>query len=210
MKASSRLAKPTNLFSARSRNWGHVMNRRSFIGTLTGGLLATPLAGGAQQVQKIPEPLTGAAVLVEAFRQGMRELGYVEGKTFVLEARYGQGNSETLPQLARELVGREVDVIVAATDGPIAVVKRETRTIPIVMTNSADPVGTGFVASLARPGGNVTGLSTRSADLSGKRLELLREVVPGLSRVAFLWNPRRPGHRTRLQRIGGGGHFAPS
>jgi len=90
-------------------------------------------------------------------------------------------------------VGRKVDVIVASTDGPIAAAKRETRTIPIVMTNSADPVGTGFVASLARPGGNVTGLSTRSADLSGKRLELLREVVPGLSRVAFLWNPDARG-----------------
>jgi putative ABC transport system substrate-binding protein len=135
----------------------------------------------------------GSAVLVEAFRQGMRELGYVEGKTFVLEARYADFNSERLPELARELVGRKVDVIVATTDGPIAAAKRETRTIPIVMTNSADPVGTRFVASLAHPGRNVTGLSNVSADLSGKRLELLRGVVPGLSRVAFLWNPDARG-----------------
>src|SRR5207237_4994961 len=89
----------------------------------------------------------------------------------------------------RELVGLKVDVIVTGTDRVIAAVKRETRTIPIVMAVSTDPVGTGFVASLARPGGNVTGLSTVSTELSGKRLELLREVVPGLSRVAILWNP---------------------
>jgi len=170
------------------------------IALLLGVLLAAPLAAEGRPVQKIPKVgfLTqttpaGLAVLVEAFRQGMRELGYVEGKTFVLEARYGQGTFERLPELARELVGLKADVIVATTDGPIAAVKRETRTIPIVMANSADPVGTGFVASLARPGGNVTGLSGVSADLSGKRLELLREVVPGLSRVAFLWNPDARG-----------------
>ena len=125
----------------------------------------------------------------EAFRQGWRELGYVEGKTFVLEVRYGEAKFERLPELARELVGLKVDVIVAGTDVVIAAVKRETQTIPIVMVNSTDPVGSGFVASLARPGGNVTGLSNISPELSGKRLELLREAVPGLSRVAFLWNP---------------------
>ena len=176
------------------------MDRRAFLSTLAGSLLVAPLAAEGQPVQKIPKvgfvtqtTPAGLAVLVEAFRQGMRELGYVEGKTFVLEARYGQGTFERLPELARELVGLKADVIVATTDGPIAAVKRETRTIPIVMANSADPVGTGFVASLARPGGNVTGLSNVSADLSGKRLELLREVVPGLSRVAFLWNPDARG-----------------
>ena len=119
----------------------------------------------------------------------MRELGHVEGKTFVLELRYGGAQSERFPELARELVGLKVDVIVVSTDAAIAAVKRETRTIPIVMRNSTDPVGTGFVASLARPGGNVTGLSNVSPELSGKRLELLREVIPGLARVAFLWNP---------------------
>ena len=127
--------------------------------------------------------------LGEAFRQGMRELDYVEEKTFVLELRYAGARSERLPELARELVGLKVDVIVTGTDVAIAAVKRETQTIPLAMRGSTDPVGTGFVASLAHPGGNVTGLSSVSSELSGKRLELLREVVPGLSRVAFLWNP---------------------
>ena len=163
-------------------------------------LLLAVGAGGppvhAQQAPKIAKigflsASTPAATahLLEAFRQGLRELGYVEGKTFVLELRYGEGRFERLPELARELVGLKVDVIVTATDPAIAAVKRETQTIPIVMAFSSDPVGTGFVASLARPGGNVTGLSTISPELSGKRLELLREALPGLSRVAFLWNP---------------------
>jgi putative ABC transport system substrate-binding protein len=162
-------------------------------------LLAVAAAGlplDAQQAPKIarigyPGPGTPAtaAPLLEAFRQGLRELGYVEGKTFVLEVRHAEGRFERLPELARELVGLKVDVIVASSDLVIAAVKRETRTIPIVMTPSSDPVGTGFVASLARPGGNVTGFSMVSPELSGKRLELLREAVPGLSRVALLWNP---------------------
>jgi putative ABC transport system substrate-binding protein len=160
-------------------------------------LLLTPAAlVEAQQPKKIakigylfPATPATAAHLVEAFRQGLRDLGYVEGKTFVLELRYGEARFERLPELARELVGLKVDVIVTNTDGAIAAVKRETQTIPIVMGNSTDPVGTGFVASLARPGGNVTGVSSISPELSGKRLESLREVIPGLSRVAFLWNP---------------------
>jgi putative ABC transport system substrate-binding protein len=162
-------------------------------------LLAVAAAGprvDAQQAPKIakigylaPATPATAAQNVEAFRQRLRELGYVEGKTFVLELRYSEARGERLPELARELVGLKMDVIVAVTDRAIAAVKRETQTIPIVMINSSDPVGTGFVASLGRPGGNVTGLSNISAELSGKRLELLREAVPGLSRVAFLWNP---------------------
>jgi putative ABC transport system substrate-binding protein len=150
----------------------------------------------AQQPKKIAKigyliPSTPAAAVhaVEAFRQGLRDLGHVEGKTFLLELRYGQAKAERFPELARELVGLKVDVIVTASDVVIAAVKRETQTIPIVMAVSSDPVGTGFVASLARPGGNMTGLSMISPELSGKRLELLREVVPGLSRVVFLWNP---------------------
>ena len=159
-------------------------------------LLALGVTAEAQQPKKIakigyllPSTPAAAAHLLEAFRQGLRELGYVEGKTLVLELRYGEARTERLPELARELVGLKVDVIVTATDVAIAAVKRETQTIPIVMGNSSDPVGTGFVASLARPGGNITGLSSISPELSGKRLELLKEVVPGLSRVAFLWNP---------------------
>ena len=171
---------------------------------ITGLLLAIAAAGlpvDAQQAPKIPKigylaVSTPATVghLVKAFRQGLQELGYVEGKTFVLEVRYGEGKPERLPELARELVRLKPDVIVAGNDAAIAAVKRETRTIPIVMAFSTDPVGTGFVASLARPSGNVTGLSNVSAELSGKRLELLKEVVPGLSRVAFLWNPDARGN----------------
>jgi putative tryptophan/tyrosine transport system substrate-binding protein len=172
------------------------MERRTFMAMLTGGIVVAPLVAEAQQAPKIvkigvlfvSDPAVVAHFL-EAFRQGLRELGYVEGKTFVLEVRSSGGRFERLPELARELVGLKVDVIVTPTDAAIAAVKRETQTIPIVMAVSSDPVGTGFVASLARPGGNVTGLSSMSPELSGKRLELLREVVPGLSRVAFLWNP---------------------
>ncbi len=152
-------------------------------------LLLAVVAGGlpvaAQQAPKIPKvglftPSTpvAAAPLVEAFKQGLRELGYIEGKTFLLEVRYGEAKRERLRELARDLVAVKVDVIVVSTDGAIAAVRRETGTIPIVMTNSSDPVGTGFVASLAHPGGNVTGISNISPELSGKRLELLRQVVP--------------------------------
>jgi putative ABC transport system substrate-binding protein len=168
--------------------------RKKVIGlTLSATLFALSVNIEAQQPKKIakigylaPSTPAAAAHLVEAFRQGLRELGYVEGKNLVLELRHGEARAERLPELARELVGLKVDVIVTNTDGAIAAVKRETQTIPIVMGNSTDPVGTGFVASLARPGGNVTGVSSISPELSGKRLESLRQVIPGLSRVAFL------------------------
>jgi putative ABC transport system substrate-binding protein len=172
------------------------MNKKMVVSVLATLTLATVLLAEAQQAPKIAKigyllASTPAAVAhnIEAFRQGLRELGYVEGKTFVLEIRYGEGKAERFPEIARELVGLKVDVIVAATDVAIAAVKRETQTIPIVMVNSTDPAGTGLVASLARPGGNVTGNSIMSPELSGKRLELLREVIAGLSRVAFIWNP---------------------
>ena len=157
---------------------------------------ALPVRIDAQPAPKVtkigvltPSSPAGSGHLVEAFRQGMRELGYVEGKTFVVETRYGEGRSERLPELARGLVSLKPDVIVTSTDVATAAVKRATRTIPIVMVFATDPVATGFVASLSRPGGNITGLSNISTALSGKRLELLREAVPGLSRVAILWNP---------------------
>src|ERR1700756_4460555 len=172
------------------------MSIRIFCVALCAMLFAPCFPAESQQPKKIARigyvfGSTPAATAqnVEAFRQGLRDLGYVEGKTFVLEIRYGEGRGERISEIARELVGLKVDVIVTPTDVAIAAVKRETQTIPIVMAVSSDPVGTGFVASLARPGGNVTGNSTISPELSGKRLELLREVVPGLSRLAFLWNP---------------------
>jgi len=177
--------------------------------TLAGGVLrlhcalvlalvvfALPLPLEAQPAPKVakiglltPSSPAGSGHLVEAFTQGLRELGYIEGKNFVLEARYGDGRTERLAELARELVRLRADVIVTSTDVATAAVRRQTRTIPIVMALSTDPVGTGFVASLARPGGNVTGLSAITAELGGKRLELLKEAIPALSRVAFLWNP---------------------
>jgi putative ABC transport system substrate-binding protein len=176
--------------------------------TVTLGILSPSLAAGAGQAPKIarigyliPSAPAAAAQNVEAFRQGLRELGYVEGKTFVLELRYGEARAERLPELARDLVGLQADVIVAAADVSVAAIKRKTQTIPIVIPNSADPVGTGLVASLARPGGNVTGLSTISPELSAKRLELLREAVPRLSRVAFLWNPDVPGHTLQYKEV---------
>jgi len=171
------------------------MDRRTFISSVTLGLLAAPLAAQAQQA-KIPRigiltPGTAAMTqdLFEAFRQGMRDRGYIEGQHVIFERRFGGDRPERLSDAAAELVHSKVDVIVTATDQGIAAVKQQTQTIPIVMANSTDPVTTGFVASLARPGGNITGNSGMSPELSGKRLQILREVVPGLSRVAFLWNP---------------------
>jgi putative ABC transport system substrate-binding protein len=155
----------------------------------------------AQQATRIPKigflTATNQATLapnIAAFRQGLREVGYVEGKTILVEVRSAEAAVERLPELARQLVALKPDLIVATNDVVIASVRRETQTIPIVMAFSSDPAGAGFVASLARPGGNVTGLSTLSPEISGKRLELLREVIPGLSRVALLWNPDSRGN----------------
>jgi len=159
-------------------------------------LFLEPLTAVAQQGEKIPKigalfGLTSAAAApnLAAFRTGLRELGHVEGKTFVLVPRYGETRAERLPDLARELVGLKVDVLLVGGDPVVAAAKRETQMIPIVMAISTDPVGTGFVASLARPGGNVTGLTNVAPELSAKRVELLKEAVPGVSRLAFLWNP---------------------
>src|SRR5262249_39054047 len=161
----------------------HSMSSRALI--IAALLLAIATAGPPADAQQTPIRLarigllfqatpTATAHLSEAFRQGMRDLGYVEGKSFVLELRYGEGRPQRLPELARELVGLKLDVIVAAgADLATAAVKRHTQTIPIVMVNITDPVGTGLVASLARPGGNITGLTNISSELSGKRLELL-------------------------------------
>src|SRR4051812_38985064 len=130
----------------------------------------------------------------DAFLQGLRDLGYVEGQNFVLVDRYAEGQQERLPVLAAELVRLEVDIIVAPTSGSAKAAKDTTRTIPIVMAASGDPVGLGLVASLARPGGNVTGPSMMNTELIGKRMQLLKEVVPGLARVAVLTNSVNPIH----------------
>ena len=162
-------------------------------------LLALSLPAGAQQPVKVPRigVLTGASpgpsANLEAFRQGLRELGYVEGKNIVVEYRYAEGKSDRLPELVSELLHLKVNVIVVSGTGPTSAAKRATSTIPIVMAQSSDPVGSGVIASLARPGGNVTGLTTIAAELSGKRLELLKEASPSVSRVAVLWDPDSPG-----------------
>jgi putative ABC transport system substrate-binding protein len=163
------------------------------------GMVAAPLDPHAQQGAKIPkigivQPGIPAASahLVEAFKRAMRERGYVEGERLTFDARFAEGRRERISEIAAEFV-RLVDIIVTSTDPAIAAVQQQTQTIPIVMANSTDPVGTGFVASLPRPGGNITGNTAMSPELSGKRLELLKEVVPGLSRVAILWNPDSRG-----------------
>jgi putative ABC transport system substrate-binding protein len=134
--------------------------------------------------------LSSLSLRLDAFQQGMRELGYVEGKNIVIEYRSAEGNINRLPELATELVRLKVDCIVTAGENPTHAAKQATSTIPIIMTTVGDPVGLGFAASLARPGGNITGLSTYSADLAGKRLELLKETIPKLSRVAIFSDPR--------------------
>ena len=137
----------------------------------------------------------------QAFRQRARELGWIEGKNIAIEYRYADGNPDRLLALAAELVRLDVDVIVAAGPRDTRAAKEATAKIPIVMAADSDPVETGFVASLARPGGNITGLSTLSPEISGKRLELLKEIVPVLSRVAVLGNSTEPGHAQLLREL---------
>jgi putative ABC transport system substrate-binding protein len=169
---------------------------RALVITLTLGAFASPVTADAQQAAKVPRigvlhpgaPATSSH-FAAAFDQGLLEHGYREGQNIVLERRFAEAKAERMSEIAAELVRLKVDVIVTSTDPGIAAVKQQTQTIPIVMANSTDPVGTGFVGSLARPGGNVTGLSSLSPELSGKRLELLKEALPGLSRVAIVWNP---------------------
>ncbi len=165
-------------------------------------ILFAPLSSDAQQPRKIPRigylvlaPLTDPPSPERAaFLEGLRELGYVEGKTVSIEYRSAGWNAELLPDLAEELVRLKVDVIVTGGGGAVADAARQaTKTIPIVVAASADPVGIGLVASLARPGGNITGTSLMAPELGSKRLELLKEAVPRISRVAVLWHPRGAG-----------------
>ena len=179
----------------------HVESVLVLIVMLTLGMFVAPLTAYAQSAAKVPRigvlhPGTpgSAPQSVEAFRQGLREHGYEEGKNIVVEHRYSETRAERVAEVAAEFVRLKVDVIVTSLDVATAAVKQQTQTIPIVMAISIDPVATGFVSSLAHPGGNVTGLSTMAPELAAKRLELLREVVPGLSRVAFMWNTNVPGN----------------
>ena len=170
------------------------MDRRTFL-TLAGGLLATPVAAEGQPAGRVWR----IAVLGnennppwEGFRQGLRDLGYVEGRNVTMEWRWSEGKTDRLPGLAMELVALKPDVIVASGTQAVRAAKQATSAIPIVMTTSSYPDKIGLVESLSRPGGNVTGLSNLGPELSGKKLELLKEIAPKASRVAVLWNPTSP------------------
>ena len=183
--------------------------RLAFSITLLLGGLFNPVAAEAQQAAKIARigylarNLAASPHLHEAFRQGLRDLGYVEGRNVVIEYRDAEGKLERLPALAAELVALKVDVIVAASTLAALAAKQATRTLPIVFAAAADPVASGLVTSLARPGGNVTGLSNLAPELVGKRLELLKQAVPGVSRVAVLWQPGALGERTEKDMLKG-------
>jgi putative tryptophan/tyrosine transport system substrate-binding protein len=184
------------------------MSTRLFGLVLATILLATAHSAQAQQTQKVPRIgllFTGESSQpspnVEAFRQGLRNLGYVEGKTIALEYRFAEGKLDHLSALATELVHRKVSVIVTGGGPPTRAAKNATNSIPIVMVNIGDPVALGFVASLAKPGKNITGLSGVQTLLGGKRLELLKEIVPQLSRVAVLVNREVPGYATQMKEV---------
>jgi putative tryptophan/tyrosine transport system substrate-binding protein len=185
-----------------SRVEGSAIQNRKLVGVvaLAGAFAMCGAVAEAQQPARVPRigyltPSSPSAVTArqEAFRQGLRELGYVEGKNILIEYRYAEGKVDRLRELAAELVRLKVDVIVTTSSAPTRAAKEATVTIPIIMLQDNDPVGNGFVASLARPGGNITGLAALDPELSGKRLELLKEAVPKLSHVAVLGDSTIPG-----------------
>jgi putative ABC transport system substrate-binding protein len=175
------------------------VRRREFITLLGGAAAAWPLAARAQQARKVPTvgflgqstPL-GESERAAAFAQRLRELGWVEGRSIAIEYRWAAGRNERLAEIAAEFVQLKMDVIVAGGTPPVLAAMQATSIIPIVFASAGDPVGTGLVASLARPGGNVTGLSVLAVDLAGKRLDLLREVVSGFGRLAIMGNVGNP------------------
>ena len=173
-----------------------MIDRRRFIGTLAGGLLASPFTTIAQQPAKLPKVgylgVVENSPVLEGFRQGMRELGYVDGRNVTMEWRWSEGRTDRLPALALELVQLNVDIIVVSSTQAARAAKQGTSKTPIVMANSAYPDKIGLVESLARPGGNITGLSNVAPDLMGKRFQLLKEVAPKVSHVAVLWNSSSP------------------
>ena len=184
-----------------------MINRRTFLGALAGGLLAAPLAAEAQPAGKVYRigllgTHSGQASPMEALRVGLRDLGYMEGKNIVIEHRWAEGKYDRFPALVAELLALNVDVIVTQGGTPPALAaKRATTTTPIVMTGVGDAVGSGLVESLARPGGNVTGLTDSVPELHAKRLELLKEAVPTASRFAVLLNPGNPTNLLQLKLI---------
>jgi len=186
-----------------------MITRRVFVGSLTGGLLAAPLAAEAQPAAKVPRigvlgsgSRSDLSPRLDPFRQGLRELGWVEGQNIAMEYRFAEGRYDRLPDLAAELVRLRVDLIVAVPTAAAVAAKNATATIPIVMISVGDPVGLGLVASLARPGGNVTGLSySVGLEIFSKQLELLKETVPKVRRVAILSNPAHPAHSLQIREV---------
>jgi putative ABC transport system substrate-binding protein len=183
------------------------VKRRDFITLLGGAAIACPLAARAQQTTKVPRigflglaPASAYARRVEALRTGLRDHGYVEGKDIVIEFRWAE-RVEQLPQLAAELVRMNVDVIFAPSSTFVEPARQATKTIPIVFALHADPVGVGHVASLARPGGNITGLSSLLTELGAKELEILKEAVPQARRIGVLWDPTTPSHQPALKAV---------
>ena len=182
-----------------------MISRRAFIGAVAGGLAAASSVS-AQQAKKVPRIgyLTGGSVELEkswiaSLQQGLREVGYVEGQSIVVELKGAAGRADQLPGLAESLIRSKVDVLVTAGDAATLAAKQATSTVPIVMVTVADPVAIGLVASLGRPGGNVTGLSDQHADLVAKRLEVLKDLVPSASHIAVLLNPANPSHALQLK-----------
>jgi len=183
-----------------------MMDRRAFLGTLAGSVLAAPLAAGAQPAGKVPR--VGYLIATrpsdfpkihEAFREGLRDFGYVDGQNVAIVVRNAEGNVERFPALVADLVQQNVDVIFTGSTPATQAAKAGAPTIPIVFAGVGDPVGSKFVSSIARPGGNITGLSLLTPELTPKRLELLKEAAPEVSRVAVLWNVSSEKHAEELQ-----------
>src|SRR5256712_2215420 len=183
--------------------------RWSILVALVVGILAAPLATDAQQPSRVPRigylefgTAAPGTSFLEAFRQGLRDLGWVEGQNIAIEVRYAEGKRDQLPELAAELVRRKVDLIFASTTPAALAAKHATTTIPIVIGLVADPVGSGVVASLARPGGNITGWTHEPGlEILGKRLELIKEAVSGATRIGALWNPANPIHGPAVKEL---------
>ena len=184
-----------------------VVHRRAFLAGTGAVLLTAPIVAQAQPAGRatrigflspssLHDPRT--QTFVEAFHQGLRDLGWVEGQNMTIEYRWAEERTERLPDLARDLARLKVDVVVASTSPAVQAAKQATKTIPIVMTNAGDAVATGFVVSIARPEANITGLSMMAGELVGKQLQILKEVVPNLSRVALLWNPTNASNAPQL------------
>jgi len=187
-------------FDSQSDNRKSKIENRKWLGlsVIAFVLVVTGAVAQAQQPGKVPRigfllgSSSGLDPRVEAFRQGLRELGYVEGKNIAIEYRFAEGQADRLTKLVDELVNLKVEIIVTDGINATRAAKNATKTIPIVMASDADPIGNGFIASLARPGGNITGLTNLLTGLSGKRLEILKESIPGISRVGVIWIPENP------------------